>query len=63
MNILLAVPADRLLLSSQDTPFGDPKRSFTQTLRINIVKGSIKPRGIMLHKIFESIRKFGKHDK
>lgn len=59
MNILLALPAGRMLLKSSDTPFGDPKRSFTQTLGINIVKGTIKPRGIMLHKILESIRKFG----
>ena len=59
MNILLAIPANRMLLKSSDTPFGRPGRRFTQTLRMNIVKGTIKPRSIMLYKIFESIRKFG----
>lgn len=61
INILLAVPANRILLQSSTTLFGSSRRSFTQTLRINIVADTIKVRGIMLYKILESIRKFGKN--
>jgi hypothetical protein len=57
MNILLSIPSNRMLLYNSDTPFGVIGQKFTQTLKINIVKGSIKPRGIILYKIFESIIK------
>lgn len=62
MNILLSIPANRILITPQGDNFGNPKKSFTQTLRINIVKGTIKPRGLMLYNIFESINNFGEHE-
>ena len=62
INILLSVPANRILITSQGDKFGDPRKKFTSTLRINIIKGTIKPRGIILYKIIESIRNFGKHE-
>jgi len=62
MNILLCVPANRIIITPQGDKFGNPTKNFTETLRLNIVKGTIKPRGLLLHKIFESIRNFGKHE-
>jgi hypothetical protein len=62
MNILLCIPANRLLITPQGDKFGNSKKNFTQTLRINIVKGTTKPRGIILYKVLQSITNFGKHE-
>ena len=61
MNVLLCLPANRILITAQGDKFGNPSKSFTQTLGINIVKGTIKPRGLLLYKILESIRNLGKN--
>ena len=60
MNILLSIPANRMLITTRGDKFGNPSKKFTDTLRLNIVKGTIKPRGLMLFNIFQSIRNFGK---
>lgn len=62
MNVLLCIPANRLLITTHGDRFGNPKKSFTQSLKINIVKGTIKPRGIILYNILQSISNFGKHE-
>lgn len=62
MNVLLSIPANRILITSQGDRFGNPTKSFTSTLRINIVKGTTKPRGNLLYKVLQSITNFGKHE-
>ena len=60
INVLLCVPANRILITSEGDRFGNSTKSFTETLKINIVKGTTKPRGILLYKLLQSITNFGK---
>lgn len=55
-NIVLQIPANRILLKSTTTTtrykFGDnPKNSFTKVLRMNFLYNNLKPRGVTLYNI------------
>jgi len=58
-NILLQVPANRILLITTKTKtiFGNPKESFTYVLRVNFVFNNLKNRGLLLYKIILSFKK------
>jgi len=57
LNIILQVPANRLLLTTQDKKsFGDPKKRFSETLKLNFVYNTLKPRGKILYNICKKIK-------
>lgn len=53
-NVVLQVPANRILLTTTENAphkFGNPKRTFTNVLKLNFLYGNLNTRGIMLYKI------------
>jgi len=58
LNIILQVPANRLLLTTHKQSFGDPKKRFSETLKLNFVYNTLKPRGKILYNICKKIKLF-----
>ena len=60
INVLLGSLSNKILITKKGDRFGNPLKTFTKTLAINIVKGTSKPRGIILYKVLQSIKNFSK---
>lgn len=58
-NIILQVPANRILLITKDArfKFGSPKKAFTTILRMNFFYNNLKLRGVILYNIIAFFKK------